>query len=88
MMKNLSFKTKKLINYKNNKLHIKTPLIENTVLSKHIGANVLLKLDSFQPSGSFKIRGIGHMCKESLKNNKNIKKFICSSGGNAGYAVA
>ena len=41
--------------------HIHTPLIESTWLSKHIGKKVCLKMDALQPSGSFKIRGIGHL---------------------------
>ena len=45
------------------------------------------KMESFQPSGSFKDRGISHMILELLKREK-VTKIICSSGGNAGHAVA
>jgi L-serine/L-threonine ammonia-lyase len=68
------------------KLHIDTPLIESTKLSKHLGATVYLKIDAMQPSGSFKIRGIGHACQHYAQ--KGFKKFIACSGGNAGLAVA
>lgn len=68
------------------KLHINTPLIESTKLSKHLGSSVYLKMDAMQPSGSFKIRGIGHACQHYAQ--KGFKKFIACSGGNAGLAVA
>ena len=45
-----------------------------------------LKLDALQQSGSFKDRGIGHLC-EHLKR-AGTARLISSSGGNAGHAVA
>lgn len=44
-------------------LHVKTPIRDSMSLSKVAGTSVYLKMDSAQPSGSFKIRGIGHLCK-------------------------
>lgn len=44
-------------------LHVATPLRESLPLSKIAGTSIYLKLDSSQPTGSFKIRGIGHLCK-------------------------
>ena len=44
-------------------LHMETPVRDSMTLSKVAGTTVYLKLDSAQPSGSFKIRGIGHLCK-------------------------
>lgn len=44
-------------------LHLRTPLRESMALSKEAGTTVYLKMDNAQPSGSFKIRGIGHFCK-------------------------
>lgn len=44
-------------------LHVKTPVRDSMTLSKVAGTTVYLKIDSAQPSGSFKIRGIGHFCK-------------------------
>jgi len=67
-------------------LHINTPLIESPVLSTLTGREVYLKLECLQPPGSFKIRGIGLLC-ERLKD-KGVPRFISSSGGNAGMAVA
>jgi L-serine/L-threonine ammonia-lyase len=67
--------------------HLNTPLLESTPLSSFLGCKVFLKMDCLQPSGSFKIRGIGHLAvKEVLLNKKN--HLITSSGGNAGLAVA
>lgn len=43
-------------------LHVKTPIRDSMALSKVAGTSVYLKMDSAQPSGSFKIRGIGHLC--------------------------
>lgn len=43
-------------------------------------------MDALQPSGSFKDRGMAHLC-ESLKAS-GATTLISSSGGNAGLAVA
>jgi len=67
-------------------LHIETPLIESRSISHKVGQSVWLKMESAQPSGSFKARGIGYACEEYLK--RGAKRFIASSGGNAGLAVA
>uniref|UniRef100_A0A4X2K7U8 L-serine deaminase n=1 Tax=Vombatus ursinus TaxID=29139 RepID=A0A4X2K7U8_VOMUR len=67
-------------------LHIVTPLLESWKLSMAAGTTVFLKLENVQPTGSFKIRGIGHLCQEVAK--KGCKHFVCPSGGNAGVAVA
>jgi len=46
-----------------------------------------MKMDAVQPSGSFKIRGIGHHGGK-LVRERGVKKLVSSSGGNAGLAVA
>jgi L-serine/L-threonine ammonia-lyase len=66
-------------------LHIETPLIESTGLGRP-GLGVWLKLEALQPPGSFKIRGIGHACERHAEAGK--RRFVSSSGGNAGLAVA
>ena len=68
------------------RLHIATPLIESRALSDGARRAVWLKIESMQPSGSFKIRGIGHACQEY--HRRGAHRFISSSGGNAGLAVA
>lgn len=44
-------------------LHVATPVRQSLALTKVAGTSVYLKLDSSQPTGSFKIRGIGHLCR-------------------------
>ncbi|OZJ04832.1 hypothetical protein BZG36_02323 [Bifiguratus adelaidae] len=52
-------------------------------------SNVWLKLDNLQPSGSFKIRGIGYMIQRAMqKDHFTHPQLVSSSGGNAGLAVA
>ena len=67
-------------------LHIITPLVDSRPLSLCSNRLVRLKLEALQPSGSFKLRGIGHACQTYL--NQGAKRFVSSSGGNAGVAVA
>ncbi|XP_018608416.1 L-serine dehydratase/L-threonine deaminase-like [Scleropages formosus] len=67
-------------------LHLHTPLRESLPLSRVVGTSVYLKMDSAQPTGSFKIRGIGHLCKTWVQ--KGCERFVCCSGGNAGMAAA
>lgn len=67
-------------------MHVETPLIESMALSASAGARIFLKLDAVQPTGSFKARGVGHACIEYRK--RGATRFISSSGGNAGLAVA
>ena len=67
-------------------LHIKTPLLESTPLSHISGSKVWLKMEALQPSGSFKLRGIGRACSHHV--NRGVQRLISSSGGNAGIAVA
>ena len=45
---------------KSSPLHVVSPLIPSNMLSDVCGQQALLKLENIQPSGSFKIRGIGH----------------------------
>lgn len=67
-------------------LHINTPLIESRPLSAIAGRTIWLKLDALQPCGSFKLRGVGHACE--IHHARGATRFISSSGGNAGLAVA
>lgn len=67
-------------------LHLDTPLVESRPLSLAAGRRVWLKLDALQPSGSFKTRGLGHACQ--VHAARGARRFVSSSGGNAGLAVA
>jgi len=68
--------------------HIDTPLIH----ARHgidSRLQVQWKMENFQPSGSFKDRGISHMMRALMaEGRQRVRKVICSSGGNAGHAVA
>jgi L-serine/L-threonine ammonia-lyase len=70
----------------NEKITVRTPLIYSKPLSDIADRCVYLKLENTQPSGSFKLRGISHLCKE--KYAEGCTKFIGASGGNAGLALA
>ncbi len=67
-------------------MHIRTPVMEHRALSAESGKKILMKMECFQPVGSFKIRGVGFLCREMVADG--VSRFISSSGGNAGYAVA
>lgn len=67
-------------------LHISTPLLEHRSLSARLGKQVWLKMESSQPSGSFKLRGIGLMCQRAVA--QGATHLVCPSGGNAGFAAA
>ncbi|NXP95913.1 SDSL protein, partial [Passerina amoena] len=66
--------------------HIVSPVLESLSLSKAAGTKVFMKMENVQPSGSFKIRGIGHLCQDAAR--RGCRRFVCSSGGNAGLAAA
>lgn len=68
------------------KLYTRTPLIYSSPLSNLVGKPVYLKLDALQASGSFKDRGMAHLCATFKKDG--VAEVISSSGGNAGLAVA
>ncbi|MCX4026715.1 pyridoxal-phosphate dependent enzyme [Endozoicomonas sp. SM1973] len=67
-------------------LHWQTPVIHHQRLSQQAQKQILLKMECWQPTASFKIRGIGLTCQHYA--SQGVKHFICASGGNAGYAVA
>jgi len=67
-------------------LHIETPLLQSGPLSRLQGCEVWLKMDALQPTGSFKIRGIGAACQRAVQ--EGAKRLVSASGGNAGQATA
>jgi L-serine/L-threonine ammonia-lyase len=67
-------------------IHIETPLLESRALSRRLQKSIWLKMDALQPTGSFKVRGMGYAC--SVYRERGARRFVCSSGGNAGLAVA
>jgi len=68
------------------RLHLETPLLESRRLSLLSERSIWLKFEALQPPGSFKIRGIGFACQYYAE--QGARRFIASSGGNAGLSVA
>ncbi|MFT7776862.1 pyridoxal-phosphate dependent enzyme [Roseateles sp.] len=65
-------------------LHLNTPLLRAAPgLFDH--PEVWLKMDALQPSGSFKLRGVGRLVQQSAADG--AKAIVCASGGNAGFAA-
>lgn len=67
-------------------LHIDTPLVAARADYSAAGRPLLFKMDALQPSGSFKLRGIGRLCAHEVAQGATA--IVCASGGNAGFAAA
>jgi L-serine/L-threonine ammonia-lyase len=63
-------------------MYINTPLLRHSLHDK----TFFLKMDCWQPSGSFKLRGMTHLARHHQV--QGIDKLVSSSGGNAGYSAA
>ena len=65
----------------------KTPCYQNLFLSKKTGSEIFLKLECYQPTGVFKVRGAFNI---ELSNLDKIKRsgVITASSGNHGLSVA
>ena len=69
------------------RLHVRTPLVKSAPLSEIMRRDVYLKLECAQPSGSFKLRGVGRACALAVERD-GARLLVSSSGGNAGLATA
>lgn len=67
-------------------LHVITPTIHSMPLQQRTGKSIYLKMECYQPVGSFKIRGLGRLAQYYVA--EGATQLICSSGGNAGVAAA
>jgi len=67
-------------------MHLNTPLLESRPLGLATGQEIWLKMEALQPCGSFKLRGVGLACEHHARLGK--RRFVSSSGGNAGIASA
>jgi len=67
-------------------MHAITPVFQNHMINQRLGKTIHLKMESLQPSGSFKMRGMGRVCQDAVE--RGLTHLICSSGGNAGYSTA
>lgn len=65
----------------------RTPLVSSEAASKELGCNVFLKLELFQKTGSFKVRGAFNKVL-SIPANARGKGLVAVSGGNHAQAVA
>lgn len=65
----------------------KTPLERSKSFSSITGANVYLKLENLQTTGSFKVRGAYYMMSR-LSDEDKAKGVICASAGNHAQGVA
>lgn len=63
-----------------------TPLIEAPLLSERVGADVYLKLEGANPTGSFKDRGM--TCAVSAALREGSEAVICASTGNTAASAA
>ncbi|MEJ5999247.1 pyridoxal-phosphate dependent enzyme [Paucibacter soli] len=66
-------------------LHLNTPLLR-AAPGLFPQAEVWLKMDALQPSGSFKLRGVGRLVQQAAADG--AREIVCASGGNAGFAAA
>src|ERR1700730_13327588 len=65
----------------------RTPLAPSTTLSERLKTNVYVKLELFQKTGSFKVRGTFNKAL-SLTSEIPAKGLVTVSGGNHALAVA
>ena len=65
----------------------RTPLEHSETLSKYLGTNVFVKLEIFQKTGSFKVRGAFNKLL-SLSAEERKRGVVAISGGNHAQAVA
>jgi threonine dehydratase len=68
-------------------LALRAPVLRSDSLSIRTGQDVLLKLETMQPTGSFKIRGAGNALL-ALPTEARRRGVITASTGNHGRAVA
>jgi threonine dehydratase len=65
----------------------RTPLLSATAFSARFGSEILLKLESLQPTGAFKLRGATNAVSRLTAEQRN-RGVGCCSTGNHGRAVA
>ena len=66
---------------------LRTPLVPSPALAGAAGHEVLLKLESLQPTGAFKLRGAANAIRR-LPAEARRRGLVCCSTGNHGRAVA
>ena len=66
---------------------VRTPLVASPALSEAVGGEVLIKLESAQTGGSFKLRGALNALL-SLSEAQRARGIVASSAGNHGLGIA
>jgi len=66
---------------------VKTPLLQNMILSERYGANIFLKREDLQVVRSYKIRGAYNKI-QSLSKSELNNGVVCASAGNHAQGVA
>jgi threonine dehydratase len=66
---------------------LRTPLVPAAALAAPAGAEILLKLESLQPTGAFKLRGATNAVRR-LTDQQRKRGVGCCSTGNHGRAIA
>src|SRR3972149_7698720 len=64
-----------------------TPLRGSSYFSEKTGFDVYMKLENWQPTGSFKVRGAVHFV-QSLSPRDRLQGLVAWSAGNHGLGVA
>jgi L-serine/L-threonine ammonia-lyase len=67
-------------------LYVQTPILESTPLTKSLGVPVYFKMESMQPTGSYKDRGLAVLLAEYV--SKGLDRFVTATLGNAGLSIA
>ena len=66
---------------------VRSPLVPSPSLAARAGTEVLLKLETVQPTGAFKLRGAANAV-AALDEASRARGVVCCSTGNHGRAVA
>jgi len=67
---------------------VRTPFVSSPQLSERTGAEVWLKLETMQPTGSFKIRGATNAIARLRELRPDVSSVTTASAGNHGIALA
>jgi threonine ammonia-lyase medium form len=65
----------------------RTPVLGSNTLSERVGAQVMLKVEAFQRTGSFKVRGVFNRLRK-LTPEERARGLVTVSAGNHAQAVA
>jgi threonine dehydratase len=66
----------------------KTPILSSTLLNNWIGHEIFFKVEGFQRTGAFKLRGASNVLSWLKNNGKLPSRVIANSSGNHAQAVA